>query len=564
MKKLLLFLCGVFCAQFIAAQGFTVEKTDVEIHIDADGYFDVVEYYEVYFTENKHGIFRNIQTKYDLLTAEGKKEVRKIELSKIKVPGDKFSVDPSFIRNLQNEVEIKIGDKDKWVSGNKKYEIRYRVKNAFLFEESQVQFYWNIKSANWIAPFREVNFRIIPPEGFEASEDNFFVYSGGTGVTSESDAFDISFENGTVIGKSRPGFQSNYGENVTVLLKLPPNAVKESKPLWPFWSKYGWTFFLGGFLIVFYRIWKKYGKDDKVIATISYFPPNDIHPAMAGFLIDDKADTHDLISLIPYWGSKGIIRVEHIPKKGLFSKEDTKLVKLKSLPNDVPSYERQMFDGLFDAGFEGEQEVLISSLKDSFYNTMNYAKGSLKAEAQVYYDPLARKVKNRTIGGIILAGLLFGTLFLFVWGLFAAIALIPVVVLLLILSPYLEKKNTAGNEMLSDLKGFKQFIRVAEENKLKMLLKDDPHYFENTMAYAVAFGLFTQWAKKFEGLNIQPPEWYTSPVGLITMNSFANSFSSSLRTAQTTMVSTPSSSGSGGGGGGMSGGGFGGGGGGSW
>jgi len=157
-----------------------------------------------------------------------------------------------------------------------------------------------------------------------------------------------------------------------------------------------------------------------------------------------------------------------------------------------------------------------------------------------------------------------GATFLFTWGLIAAVAVVPVVVILLVLSPYLVKKNPSGDEMLSDLKGFRQFIRVAEENKLKMLLEEDPSYFETTMAYAVAFGMFKRWASKFESLNIEPPRWYstTSTAGLMSMNSFSNSFSSSLKSAQTTMISSPSSSGSGGGG--SSGGGFGGGGGGSW
>ncbi|MAB58187.1 MAG: hypothetical protein CL524_11635, partial [Aequorivita sp.] len=77
-----------------------------------------------------------------------------------------------------------------------------------------------------------------------------------------------------------------------------------------------------------------------------------------------------------------------------------------------------------------------------------------------------------------------------------------------------------------------------------------------------AFGLFESWAKKFEALNLQPPSWYTSSTGAFTMHNFSRSFSDSISTAQSTMVSSPSSSSSGGGG--SSGGGFGGGGGGSW
>ena len=116
----------------------------------------------------------------------------------------------------------------------------------------------------------------------------------------------------------------------------------------------------------------------------------------------------------------------------------------------------------------------------------------------------------------------------------------------------------------SELKGFKRFIKTAEENKLKMLLKESPSYFESTMGYALSFGAFAVWAKKFEGLNTKPPDWYSSSHGghYHSMNSFSRSFTSSMTSASSTMVSSPSSSGSGGGG--SSGGGFGGGGGGSW
>ena len=151
---------------------------------------------------------------------------------------------------------------------------------------------------------------------------------------------------------------------------------------------------------------------------------------------------------------------------------------------------------------------------------------------------------------------------LFRSGLFAALAIIPTSIFLLTMSVHLIKKNAKGNRALSDLKGFKQFIKVAEENKLKMLLQESPSYFENTMSYALAFGLFNQWAKKFEALNLQPPNWYSSTTGAMTMNNFSNSFSSSISSAKSTMISSPSSSSSGGGG--SSGGGFGGGGGGSW
>lgn len=562
MKNLFLFLFVFLGILKGYTQDFEVDKAQVDIYISADGYFDVVENYDLTFTEYKHGIYRYIQTSYDLLTEDGKEEKRRIKIRKIEVPGHDFDADPDFIQKLSDNLEIKIGDKNVTVIGPQYYQIKYRVYDAFLFEKDQIRFYWNVKPADWNTVFKQLDFTIHPPENVGLSDDDFFVYSGATGETEESDEFQVSLDNGVFTASSLDGYTSYQGDSVTVLLNLPLGSIKEIKPWWPFWTDYGWTLILAAILLVFYRIWNKYGKDDDVIATISYFPPSGVDPAMAGFLIDDRADTPDLISLIPCWGSRGIIKMEQIAKKGWFGKEDSKLTMLKTLPADSPDYEEQIFTGLFGTDDVPGREVLISSLKDTFYTTMNSAKEKLKDKAQVYYDPKASKVKNYAAIGFLLGNVLLFFIFLFTWGLIAALAVILVTIFLMVMTTHLVKKNSAGNRALSDLKGFKQFIKVAEENKLKMLLQDSPNYFETTMAYAVAFGLFDQWAKKFESLNLQPPSWYTSSTGAFTMHNFSNSFSGAMSLAQSTMVSSPSSSSSGGGG--SSGGGFGGGGGGSW
>ncbi|WP_026450727.1 DUF2207 domain-containing protein [Aequorivita capsosiphonis] len=563
-KKLFLFLFGILFFLKGYSQGFEVSHAHVDIFISEDGYFDVVENYDLNFTQAKHGIYRDILTEYNLLTAEKQHEERKIKIRKVKVPGHKFETDPDFVQKISNNFQIKIGDKNKTIIGPQHYEIKYRVYNAFLFEDEQIRFYWDVKPDGWYASFHQLDFSIQLPENIDASLDDFFIYAGATGDTIASNDFDVNYYNGVFTAKSRPDFLSVSGQSVTALLNLPLNSVKEIKPFWPFWTDYGWILLLAALLFVFYRVWNKYGKDDKVVTTISYFPPNGVDPAMAGFLIDDSGDTEDLISLIPYWGSRGIIKMEEIPKTSWFGKNDTKLTQLRPLPVGAPDYEQEIFNGLFGSGSEsGENDVLISSLKDSFYTKMTVAKSLLTSQAQIYYDPTAKKMQTWSIVGVILIGILLGILFLFVWGIFAALAVIPVAIFLLFMSSYMIKKNSKGNEMLSELRGFKQFIKVAEENKLKMLMQDSPTYFETTMGYALAFGLFDQWAKKFEALNLQPPSWYSSTAGVMTMNNFSQSFSSSISSAKSTMVSSPSSSSSGGGGG-SSGGGFGGGGGGSW
>ncbi|UMB62178.1 DUF2207 domain-containing protein [Lutibacter sp. A80] len=563
MKKVYLLLFGFLFFYKAVAQDFTVNKSHIEIFIHEEGYFDVVENYDLTFEIHKHGIYRDIQTKYNLLTAEGTQEKRKIKIKNVEVPNYKFDVDFDFEQQLSDRLNIKIGDKNISLIGPQHYQIKYRVYNAFLFDDSKVQFYWNVKPDGWNTVFQQLDFTIHLPENIATNLNNIFVYSGDTGTTKNNNEFEITYSNGVYTAKSTTNFKSAFGQSVTVLLNLPPNSITEIKPLWPFWTNYGWTLLIGLFLAAFYWVWNKFGKDDEVVAAISYFPPSGVDPAMAGFLINDRGDTQDLISLIPHWGSRGIIKMEYIAKDGFFSKEDTKLISLKALPVDAPEYEKKIFKGLFGSFHkEGSNEVLISSLKNTFYTTMFEAKKVLKEKAQIYYVEAARKMQTKVIVAILIITILSFFIFLNIWGLLAALSVIPVAIFLLIMSFYLVKKNAIGNTLFSELKGFKQFIKVAEENKLKMLLKDNPTYFESTMGYALAFGMFNSWSKKFEDLNLQPPSWYSSSSGVVNMHNFTNSFSNSINTAKSAMVSTPSSSSSGGGG--SSGGGFGGGGGGSW
>ncbi|MBU2905474.1 DUF2207 domain-containing protein [Arenibacter algicola] len=558
---LLLFLLAINTG---LAQDFTVKNYTVDITVHKEGYFDVVENYNLNFEIPKHGIYRTIQTKYDLVDSKGNETTRKIRISKIKVPNYKFDAPFDFVQKMQENMEIKIGDKDITLVGPQHYEIKYRVHNAFLFEDSQIRFYWNIKPEDWLAEFHQVSFTIRLPDNVFPSKENSFVYAGDRGTSTTTTDMQLYYTNNEFSGTSKAGFVSHPGQSVTVLINLPLGSVKEEKPFWPFWDNYGWVFLIGIMLFTFFRVWWKFGKDQRVIAATSYYPPDSLDPAMLGFLINDKDDNSDLIALIPYWGSKGLIRLEEIPKKGLFGSKDTKIIRLQSLPLDSPSYELEIFKGLFgDNNNVVGTEVLVSSLKDTFYTKMIKARSQLKESAQPYYEAESKKMQGIMYVALIALAIGLTLVGLFFWGPLAAVAIVVFCVILIFVNRFMVKKNAKGNELLSELKGFKRFIKVAEENRLKMLLKDDPHYFENTLGYALAFGLFDQWAKKFRDLNIPPPDWYTSTSSSsLTMNQFSKSFSNAMASTKSNMVSSPSSSGSSGGG--SSGGGFGGGGGGSW
>lgn len=563
MKNILLLLIALLTIYSLEAQDFSVTKYEVDISIHEDGYFDVVERYRVFFNIPKHGIYRTIQTKYDLLTFDEKATDRKIIISDIDVPGHRFKVPAKFQRRMSSDLDIRIGDPDRTVTGVQDYEIRYRVENAFLHEENQVRFYWNLKPDGWSATFNEIEFAIHLPESVRLGDEDYFVYSGRFGTTETSEEFLLESNGSTITGSSVEGSKSFPGDSVTILINLPVNSIAEYQPPWPPWTQYLWVGILGMLVIGFYSVWKKYGKDDKVVATTSFYPPEGMDPAMAGFLIDDREDSVDLIALLPYWGKRGLIKIQEIPRKNILVKGDTKITRLAALPENAPDYEKEIFAGLFGSASDGsETSVLVNSLKNSFYTTIGSAKRKLKKQAQIYYIAKSTRVKWITVAVLLAIMIILGVVFLFIWGLLAAISMVVTSLILLILSGYMVKKNRRGSEALSELKGFKQFIAISEERKLKMLLKDDPNYFESTMSYALAFGLFAKWSRKFESLNTPPPSWYTSSNNrAFTMHHFTKSFNNTMTSTKSTMVSSPSSSSSGGG---SSGGGFGGGGGGSW
>ena len=560
MKNKILILIFSLVNVLTFAQGFMVNNCDVDITLNKEGYIGVVEKYDLNFTESKHGIFRDIITEYKLQTSDGDMEKRVLVIQNIEVPGHPFTINSSFGQLIDGKVEIKIGDKNQTLTGDQHYEIRYRVYNAFLFENDIVEFYWNIKPSGWQAVFGQINFKIHVPENIPLSAENCFVYAGNTGTLTTSEDFDYSYSDGLFSAKSHEFTYSVPGQDVTVLLKLPKDAIAKNFISVPTWQKYIWVGILGLLLFLFWLVWLKYGKDDKAISATSYYPPKGIDPAMAGYLINDKDDASDLIALIPHWASQGFITIKEIPKKGMFGTADMELTLVQTPPETITEYEQKMFDGIF--GTSGDT-VLVSSLRNTFYTTMNNAKKTLKKAAQVYYESKSNKVMNITLAVTVVLSFLLFVFFGFIFGPLASIIGLITCVFMAIMSFYMKKKNREGNLVFSELKGFRQFIKLAEVNRIKTLIELDNQYFEKTMSYALAFGLLDKWAKKFDALDIPPPNWYSSSgIALMSMSAFSNSFSSSMSSAQSNMVSAPSSSSSGGGG--SSGGGFGGGGGGSW
>ena len=547
MKQIYFILFFLLTSINCFAQGFTVKEFTAEIYISKEGYFDVVEKYDIDFTQAKHGIFRNIITKFEFKDENGKASKREMYISNIEVPGKKFKTNEIFGKQYSDNLNIRIGDKNILVSGNKQYEIHYRVKNALFFTNDLAQFYWNIKPSDWTADFNKINFKIHPPDGATLSYENCFVYSGNTGNTEPSTEFDYEYSNNVFSGNSKDDFSSSSGQNVTVLVKLPKSLIQEVDFTPPFWKRYGWIGILGLVFISLFLFIKKQMQADKVIAVTSYYPPKGIDPAMAGMLIDNTPDFRDITCLLPYWATKGIIRMEESSKVEKPLSNDLKLIKLKNLPEDVAEYESNFFRKIF----KGKEEVWASTL----LGVAIESQGLLSKKSEQYYTYKKSKLNRLKLIALALSWLwaFFSITFLpFISALFInieSVIFIPLLILnfifFFVIFPFIfaymvnkiRGKNQLGKSIMPELLGFYQFIKIAEVERIKELLKDDPYYFEKTMPYAVAFNFLKEWSAKFDGLIQHAPDWYGSSSGSrFTMNSFATSYNNRVSVAKMAMV----------------------------
>lgn len=62
--------------------------------------------------------------------------------------------------------------------------------------------------------------------------------------------------------------------------------------------------------------------------------------------------------------------------------------------------------------------------------------------------------------------------------------------------------------VLGEILGFKDFIVVTEEEKIKFMLEENPELYYKILPYAQVLGVTDEWEKKFEKITMQPPTWY--------------------------------------------------------
>lgn len=590
------------------AYDYTIDSYMIDINVEENNTFDITEKIAANFKIPKHGIFRNIPYINKVVRSDGTSSNNIARISDISVNAT-YSLDID-----EDKYELKIGDADRVLTGLNNYQISYRYSLSEDGNKDYDELYYNIIGTGWDTTLDNVQFRITMPKEFDQSKLGFSIGRYGSGGSD-----DIKY---TVEGNVITGYVDNKmspGDALTIRLELPEGYFNNKKT----YSWYQYIVYILPIITAFlaYYYWNKYGKDRTVVETVEFYPPNNLNSLEIAFLYKGKVSSNDVTSLLIYLANKGYLKIEEEGKKKF------KIIKLKDYDGNDANEEKFM-NGLFAK----KDEVTKKDLENKFYKITNNIisntnKSSHKAEVfekdnikKIIYlilmvtltiflgitIPIYTYTGFTGVFGMV-ALLLFYIPFYLVmfipdlplgfmipWGLFtlvhslaffsatplatiitrdsfyflSMIILIVSMIISLIFIRLMPKRTEYGSTMLGKIKGFKNFLLHAEKPKLEELVMENPSYFYDILPYTYVLGVSSKWIKKFESINVEPPDWY-SGYDPFTYNRFSHFLNDTITTANASMVSTPSSSGStysGGGfsGGGFSGGGSGGGGGGSW
>ena len=557
-----------------SSNGYFINSYDVKIDANDDNTYNITETIEAFFSssKNKHGIIRKIPLKNTVKRQDGTSETNRANVTDI-------SVNDSYTVSKENgECRIKIGSAERTVTGLKKYVIKYKYNFGNDKNKNFDEVYLNIIGNSWDTSIKNVTFTINMPKEFDSSKVGF-----SSGTYGKISANNNSYNNGIAFNVTENTITGYYAgilaplEGITLRIQLPEGYFAEQKLHITFFDFISFIIPII-FIVVSIILWKKYGKDEKPVETVEFYPPEGFNSLDVGYFYDGKVKNNHIISLLVYLANKGYIEIKEIEKSGLFTKKHTYQINKIKEYDGGNSTEKVFFEGLFDCGIN--EIVREEDLVDEFYKTIADVS---KQEERVHKADLYTKQSGRksiTVAFLFMINI-FITIFCFgnytsenyftfqehTLDLIETIYNVTASVILFITLAKMPKRTEYGTEMLGKIKGFRNFLETAEKDKLEKLVKEDPKYFYNILPYTYSLGVSKVWMDKFETMAIQtpPPTWYSGydAFDMIRFNAFMNS---TMKSATTAMTSTPSSSSSGGGysGGGFSGGGSGGGGGSSW
>jgi uncharacterized membrane protein YgcG len=587
---------------------YVTKQFDVKVEFDTAHVATITEEIKVDFRKRHHGITRNIPVAKD----------GTYEVTDIVVDGH-----PCKVEEESNNTVIRIGDGSKYVFGDQTYKLHYKIR-YFKEDNDKADFLaQNLLPTEWETSIRQSKLTLVMPE--EIDWQNLEIYAGPYGE-SDSTAWANYFKSEidgnrlTMQGKNLP---KGYG----VTLRdtgLANGYWKDAKSIV---EVHRFRFVLIFMVTVISAIiavflWIKYGRDEKIVETVEFYPPDDMTPAELGYALDEDLSDAEMMTSVFYLADKGYLTIEPDADQKHFT-----LYRNDMMGSSEPRSMCLFLNGMF----KNRKKFSTKKPPKSFYEPLQDAKEQVKAEYEGHYGEVfsASSCVSRWACGLFalinmmvlmmafegmdgfylavipgafaLAGMYLGwkgfdnlsthsgkgIVRMIVGVLLYAIGVVAIAglamdyqvksviftyvgaqVILYFFSIIMQKRTKKSTELMGRVIGFRRFIKEAEYERILQLSEEDPEYFYHILPYAAVLGLDTEWTKHFENIRIQQPSWYQGDMGTFLYSS-AWCHDMVRSCTKSAVPPTPSSGSSGGfsggsSGGGFSGGGGGGGGGGAW
>ena len=597
---------------------YVIDAYDIKATVDKYNKLHIEETIKATFNKYRHGIIRTINKVNHVARVDGSKSTVYAIISNIRVSGHS-----SAVREGGDSTSIKLGSSLTYAKRHETYRLSYDYDLGTDPLSSNDEFYFNIIGTGWNTNIKKATFRITMPEKF-SKKPGFS--TGSYGERSGSDIVKYHV-NGRVITGHTTG-RLLAGEALTIRLELPQGYFK----LDPVKTTIAKLVFvvpvITGIIALALSIMILKKEKSKSIPVVQYTAPDGLNSLELVFANDNTIPHKSAASMVVYLANKGYLTID-------IDGENFTLTKLKDYDGQNES-ERIFMNGLFNN--DHPNKVAKAELEGEFYKTVSattstISRGHLKTELFTKKNPtktLLRLGQVVTLAIILACAcfattlednpekalmLLLGSLSLLIvpmalmlqptdWqisamiskgfgiliflvpvfaiGLFAhkrpIIAVTTVAITILTIGARLtgsiKPRTKDGYRVKGEIMGFKEFIEIVDKPRLEALLTETPTLFYDVIPYAYVLGVHKKWVDKFEGISLQPADWYDSSE-TFSYSTMADFVTDGLSEMSASIASSPDSNsggfsssgfsgGSSDGGGGFSGGGSGGGGGSDW
>lgn len=346
-----------------SSSGYTIQSYNINMIVNEDNTFDITENITVNFDVAKHGIYRKIPLKNSITRIDGTESNNRAKITDISVSED------YTLSNENGYKVIKIGNAKQTFKGEYSYTIKYKYNIGKDPLKNADELYFNLIGDQWDTSIRNISFTITMPKSFDKSLLGFS--SGKVGSTNSSNVT-YSVNENTITGNT---IKTLYPKQaLTVRLTLPEGYFVGASNNIDMFSMFVIILCII-FVLVVVGLWIKYGKDEQVVETIEFYPPEGYNSAEIGFLYNGSADTKGVISLLIYLANQGYLKIEETEEQGVYRKSKSfRITKIKDYDGDN-EYEKIFIEGLFKKS--KAKKINISRISEMMQEAESQGKKSI-------------------------------------------------------------------------------------------------------------------------------------------------------------------------------------------